>query len=1219
MDEGILIDYRKRGLEMSILSSTEIAKKCTLNSTYSRGKSLFRNHKVHSLIMKKTQEKNMKFTARVEGNSSESYHTSIEVEAEDRRKAIKVKSFFCECPAFATYGGFCKHLCATMLEINDDIEEADLKNALQYWNIGEFCDISEDMEDTFKQFSLTWDQSAVGLSKEGTDFEPEEDDSIYDFEYNSQYAQEEDSEDDFYVEEKSKQFFDKYLHQSIFRDSGSAPATASGRNFSYGNKAAELTSSKALLDAISGVVLQERNQFCQEVANGDVDLEVTLHLEVWAEKLELRIGKKQMYIVKNIEELVGRIRSQSVYRYGKNLEFVHTQSAFTKESLELVSFLLDVEFGKSGYYYSRSADNRYLELDGHMLDEILRMYEGKYLPVQNCLDHAKSDTLVVQENPQLPVQIQGKEGGVMADIIFSEILLLEGVRKFYIWWQNCIYICSESYCREMKEIVKLMAVNYSRAERKNRDRYYYGYISKNQKLELCEKDYASFCATLLPLLEKYMEVEVKGIDFSQYQVEEGGYEIYLDIAENQEIICQAKAIYGKRQHSLTETAAVQETYRDIRTEYEIRTLLSQYFPERTADHQAFLLRNDDDRLAQLVENGIDRLKDLAEVFVSEEFKKIRIASQVTISTGLSIRGNLLNVTWDVEGMSKEELYDILGSYSRKKKYHRLRSGELLNLSDSGLDIFADMQEDLHLSKAQLKAGMAEVPIYRALYMNALMKENAKKIRVSRDEMFEKLVQGFDSLQEKQFALPQEVQAGLREYQIEGYRWACSLTQLGFGGILADDMGLGKTLQMITYLCHAKGPVHLVVCPSSLVYNWEAEFHKFAPAMRVCLMIGNVEERAQLIEHYQEYDVVVTSYDLLKRDIDHYVGKHFGCEIIDEAQYIKNPTTQAAKAVKSIESRNRFALTGTPIENRLSELWSIFEYLMPGYLYSYKHFKENFEEKILQHSKEEEKALNKIHTMIRPFLLRRLKKEVLKDLPDKIEEVVYTKFGKEQEKLYKATEKNVVMNLKKKSGKEIQENKLQILAELTKLRQICCDPGLLYGGYQNGSAKLDTCMELISNALEGGHKILLFSQFATMLEILSAKLQQQGVRHFLLRGSTTKRKRKEMVEQFQGGKADVFLISLKAGGTGLNLTAADMVIHYDPWWNVAAQNQATDRTHRIGQENNVTVFKLITRDTIEERILKLQEMKQDLADKIISAEGVSLSTLTKEEILGLFEE
>lgn len=391
-------------------------------------------------------------------------------------------------------------------------------------------------------------------------------------------------------------------------------------------------------------------------------------------------------------------------------------------------------------------------------------------------------------------------------------------------------------------------------------------------------------------------------------------------------------------------------------------------------------------------------------------------------------------------------------------------------------------------------------------------------------------------------------------------------------------------------------------------------------MKVCLMVGNATEREELIAQYRDYDVVVTSYDLLRRDIDWYIGKKFGCQVIDEAQYIKNPSTQAAKAVKVIESRNRFALTGTPIENRLSELWSIFEYLMPGYLYSYKHFKERFEEDIVQGSKNSaSKALARLHMMIRPFLLRRLKKDVLTELPEKMEEVVYSQFGLEQEKLYKAAEKHIVMSLKKKSNQEFKETKLQVLAEITKLREICCDPSLLYENYRKGSAKLDTCLALIESAIEGGHRILVFSQFASMLDILLNKLKEKKIRCFLLTGATSKLKRREMVQQFQEGRVDVFLISLKAGGTGLNLTAADVVIHYDPWWNVAAQNQATDRTHRIGQENKVTVMKLIAKNTIEERIVKLQEKKQELAEKIISGESVSMSTLSREELLSLFYE
>lgn len=1182
---------------MGILTEKSIKNSCTIRTTYTRGRNLFEEDAVQSLIMKKVSGDSVQLLGEVEGSKGDIYHTSVKLKLENGAGHMKLGKGSCGCKAFAQYNGFCKHLVATLLEGNFCIDNYQVLDLLNSGGIGDSYDvIAEEYGGDIPGYDLGFDE---------------------------QYDEETDNVLNYGRKERWEDSLDDLLRQQIVSKGmpHSAPATASGRTFSYAPRVVEPESSKELLDAMSGVVLQERNQFCQEIAGGDVAIEVILHLEPESEKMELRIGKKQMYVVKNIEELVKNIRRQEFVKYGKNLEFVHTQSAFTKEALGVVALLLDASFfsfPQHGYsYYASASEKRYLELDAGMLEKLLFLFEGKTLLVESCISYEKKVTPVKKENPYLPVYIGEVENGKEAEILFPEIVLLEGTKGFSIWWENCIYLCSEGFCREMKEIVKLMAVNKQRSERGQH--HYYSIPKSVAPLYLCEKDYASFCATLLPILEKYMEVQVEGIDFSQYQLEEGIFEIYLDLTKNQEVVCTAKAVYGEKQHNLIQSASVEETYRDVRTEYEIRTLLEQYFPEKTTDREQYLLRNDDDRLAALVENGVEELKGLAEVFISEAFKQIKLATSVAVTTGLSIKGNLLNVTWDIAGMSKDELYEILSAYRRKRKYYRLRNGELLNLSDSGISVFADMQEDLHLSKSQLKAGMADVPLYRSLYLDALMRDNADKIKVSRDEMFENLIRSVDVLKTKEYVLPEGIQAELRGYQMKGYQWASSLSQMGFGGILADDMGLGKTLQMIVYLYSARGMTHLVVCPASLVYNWEAEFQKFAPDMRVCLVAGNAEERKNLLDDWRYYDVLVTSYDLLKRDIDYYTGKQFGCEIIDEAQYIKNPTTQAAKAVKAIESRNRFALTGTPIENRLSELWSIFEYLMPGYLYSYKYFKETFEQNIVQGTNEEQKALGRLHAMIAPFLLRRLKKDVLKDLPDKIEKVVYTRFDKEQEKLYKAAEKNIIMNLKKSSGKEVQENKLQILAELTRLRQLCCDPALLYEDYRAGSAKLDTCMEVLESALEGGHRILLFSQFTTMLDVLAGKFKEKKISFFMLTGSTSKAKRRDLVEQFQNGRADVFLISLKAGGTGLNLTAADMVIHYDPWWNVAAQNQATDRTHRIGQKNDVTVIKLIAKDTIEERILKLQEMKQDLADKIISAEGVSLSALTKEDLLGLFGE
>ena len=369
-----------------------------------------------------------------------------------------------------------------------------------------------------------------------------------------------------------------------------------------------------------------------------------------------------------------------------------------------------------------------------------------------------------------------------------------------------------------------------------------------------------------------------------------------------------------------------------------------------------------------------------------------------------------------------------------------------------------------------------------------------------------------------------------------------------------------------------------------------------------------------IEAIGKEDVVITSYDLLRRDVEWYEKIRFGYQILDEAQYIKNHTTQAAKSVKEIKAGFKLALTGTPIENRLSELWSIFDYLMPGFLYSYNRFRTDFEIPIVQAKSEAD--TERLKKMIRPFILRRLKKDVLKDLPDKLEENIVVKFSKEQEELYKAHVGRLKALLDNQTGEEFAKGKVQVLSELTRLRQICCEPSLVYENYMGESAKLQACVEMLKNAVEGGHKVLVFSQFTTMLSQLQRQMRIENIPYFSLIGSTVKENRAKMVEKFNAGEVPVFFISLKAGGTGLNLTAADIVIHYDPWWNVAVQNQATDRAHRIGQKNVVTVYKLIAKDTIEEKIVKLQERKKELAEQLLDGEGSGLAGMTKEELLEL---
>ena len=612
-------------------------------------------------------------------------------------------------------------------------------------------------------------------------------------------------------------------------------------------------------------------------------------------------------------------------------------------------------------------------------------------------------------------------------------------------------------------------------------------------------------------------------------------------------------------------------------------------------------------------------------------------------------------------MSREDLIDILSRYNKKKKFYRLKNGAFVNAADSGLDTVEELRTGLQLTDKQMKQDRIEVQKYRALYLDAQLKENPV-VSAVKDKSFKSLVRNMKTVEDNDFEVPESLDKVLREYQKRGFLWIKTLRHNGFGGILADDMGLGKTLQVIAFLLSEflerkntdienitlkeatvlnvqsetksetaevqeadideamngqTGKLQrntLIIAPASLVYNWSSEIQRFAPELTVRMVTGTAAERRMALTEAGTEDILLTSYDLLKRDISEYEKYQFQCEIIDEAQYIKNANTQAAKAVKEVQAEFKLALTGTPLENRLSELWSIFDYLMPGFLYSYKKFREEVEIPAVQNSDED--AMKRLQKMIRPFVLRRLKKEVLTDLPDKLEENMFVQLTGEQQKLYDAHVKRMMLMLDKQSEEEFKTSKITILAELTKLRQICCDPSLVFTDYKADSAKTEMCLNMICNAVASGHKILLFSQFTTMLDHLANRLEEEKISYYMLTGATSKEKRAQMVESFNNDDTQVFCISLKAGGTGLNLTAADIVIHFDPWWNLAVQNQATDRAHRIGQKNVVNVYKLIVKDTIEENIMKLQEKKRELADQILEGEGLNGSSLTREELMEL---
>lgn len=963
-----------------------------------------------------------------------------------------------------------------------------------------------------------------------------------------------------------------------------------------------------------------------------IELEPILHKQYHKLSVDFKIGTGKKYVIKDLLEFARLIRQGELFQYGKNLKFFHEPEAFTTESRNMLAFIMqrieEYEYHfhcvqDSTYRFQTMKALRYLPLSPTAVDMFLNMMIGHTL--QFDLDDHIRPIYVTDGDPELTLELKAEDSDTY-HLTIEDCLILSGARTFWILKDKILYRCSEAFKKDMQPYLTEL----------NRQ--------KIREITLSEKQLRPFYGSVLKHLEAHTDFHTEGVDLTYYEPPEAHFSIYLDNPAENIISCTAYARYGEETFSLATPISCEDGFRDASMENRILTAIQTYFqpaavsgnedsPVADAD---FIISHDDQAAFLFLEQGLPHFYELAEVFISSNMKRIRILSAPRTAVGVSVSNGLLEIDIHSDSLPYEELAGILNSYRRRQKYYKLKSGEFLKLENNSLSVLSELADGLRLSEQAIRGGRISVPLYRASYIDAVLTSHNSDIQSHRDRYFKSLIRDMKSVADSDYEVPDAMKPILRDYQKTGYRWLCTIAQLGFGGILADDMGLGKTLQIITLLEHARleaisktvdltdtashtacpPPVSLIVCPSSLVYNWDSEIEHFAPTLKTLLITGTAQERQELLTHYADYDVLITSYDILKRDIASYDNLHFHYQIIDEAQYIKNHRTQAARSVCSIHSVTRFALTGTPIENRLSELWSIFEYLMPGFLYPYAYFRSELEQPIVENK--DQIAATRLQQLVRPFIMRRLKTDVLKELPDKLEHAVYAQMTDEQNKLYTANTLKLQKDLEQQSDSMFKTSKIQILAELTKLRQLCCDPSLIYQNYHGGSAKLDTCIQLIENAMAGGHKILLFSQFTSMLDVIERRLKAERILYYRLDGSTKSEQRTRLVNAFNENKIPVFLISLKAGGTGLNLTGADIVIHYDPWWNAAAQNQATDRAHRIGQTHTVTVYKLIARHTIEEKILELQENKKALSDQILSEEGVTASQLTKEELLKLLQ-
>lgn len=709
-----------------------------------------------------------------------------------------------------------------------------------------------------------------------------------------------------------------------------------------------------------------------------------------------------------------------------------------------------------------------------------------------------------------------------------------------------------------------------------------------------DHDFDAFCYRMLPMLRTFANVDIP-LQVELPQIETPSLQVQLDIQN------QAIAIYPSATYSFGEYDLFDPTNENIRNINVEKNLADQIKPYLTTANTI----EDNDQILQFLEEGLPQLEKIVPVYISDQFKTMRKITP-NLKFGLSIQGNSLQLDTLESNLQPKQMQEILSKYDPKKKYYRLKNGDFVYLNQQIKDWF-NLQSHLQIPIQKYGKTTIELPRYRLFYLEKQLSSN--QLIQAQDTVYQTLKQAHDILNIT-YPLPDATRSILRQYQKQGYHWLRQLHELHFGALLADEMGLGKTIQVLTFLRSLKNHQTLIVTPASLQYNWLNEIQRFTPDLKTIFIQGTQAVRQQRIEQIQGNVICITSYDSLKRDIELYQDLHFDVEIIDEAQYIKNGTTLASQGVKHIHADFKIALTGTPIENRLAELWSIFDYLMPGFLGTYSYFKKMYELPIFNQDTQVEQELI---ALVSPFILRRTKKAVLHDLPEKMEEVYYVPLEDEQQKLYDAQVAQIKHLL---ATKNEDDQTIEVLSQIMRLRQICCDPRLYYNNYTGPSAKTELCLQLIQQAIEDGHKILLFSQFTSMLDILTKRLHQQQIPFHLLTGQTPPVKRAEMVNAFQHDDVPVFCISLKAGGTGLNLTAADIVIHFDPWWNTAVQNQASDRAHRIGQKNAVTIYQLITKDTIEDRILQLQKNKHDLADRILNVEEMKTAKFDVQTLLNL---
>lgn len=927
--------------------------------------------------------------------------------------------------------------------------------------------------------------------------------------------------------------------------------------------------------------------------------------------LEFSIGSDRMYVVKDIPQLLLALEQKKELIYGKNFTLRPQEMQFDSHSDKLLTLLRELYAEEQqriswNPYAANSAlsDPRRFRMTTATLSRFFAVMEDR--PFTLLLNQQTLSNVQVSEGrPSWELSVHKTKTDLCIAAADTQDLPCPLTSDcHYVYHRQVVYKTDAEFRNYIQPLFKAFAEQ------------------KKPEILIPTNANSEFFSTILPALEKVSAVRVSEDIYQDFYRQPLEPHIFLDSYQTG-LQARLEFHYGEAVAAATAGAPQplmfdnKQVLRNTTAEARLIRAFQRYGFTWQDDK---LVQADEEAIYEFLQHTLPELQEQAEIFYASSLKQLPIQSPGKISARIRLapETNLLEFSLGYDDMSPKDLLELLAAHTLKKKYHRLRDGSFITLDSPEFQSAAALIKELGLSSGDIEKQTVTLPKHRAFYIDSTIRA-AGNMALERNSAFKQLVQDVLEPQDTEYPLPAGIQGKLRDYQRTGFRWLKSLAAYGLGGILADDMGLGKTLQVLTFLLSEKTAVarpSLVIAPTSLVYNWQEEAAKFTPELRVLVIDGQQDERQAKIRSLEQIDLAITTYGLLRRDIDFYTDISFAYCILDEGQHIKNPGTLNAKSVKKITARNYFALTGTPIENDLTELWSLFDFILPEYLGNHKYFSTHFETPIVKSN--DPLALGKLSRHIQPFILRRMKKNVLKELPPKIESKLPVEMTTAQAKLYKAWILKAQAEMESEiSSQGFDKSRIKILALLTRLRQICCHPSLFLEDYQGGSGKLDMLLELVQDAAGSGHRILVFSQFTAMLDLIRQELQKKHLTYYYLDGATPAEERLKLVRSFNSGETQLFLISLKAGGTGLNLTGADIVIHFDPWWNPAVEDQATDRAYRLGQKQSVQVYKMITKGTLEEKIYLLQQKKKELIDALIVPGESFLNKMSEQEIRNLF--